>query len=265
MKLALLSDIHSNRQAFDACMAHARSLGAEQFALLGDLVGYGADPGYIVQQAMALAAASACVIGGNHDAMAAASEPPPALGPGLSVALGSLGLNWTRERLSEQQRAFLAALPLTARLPQDAGQAPCGLLVHASADAPARWRYVDSAAVAAQCLDAARRSDGVSHVFCGHVHQQSLYYRGADRGLLRFAPQPGVALAVPPRRQWLATVGSVGQPRDGDMRAMYALLDTDAWRLRFERVPYAFAEAAAAIRATRALPEMFALRLELGR
>ena len=55
MRIALLSDIHANRQALDACLAHARSQGAEQFALLGDLVGYGADPRYVVQQAMALA------------------------------------------------------------------------------------------------------------------------------------------------------------------------------------------------------------------
>jgi diadenosine tetraphosphatase ApaH/serine/threonine PP2A family protein phosphatase len=82
---------------------------------------------------------------------------------------------------------------------------------------------------------------------------------------MRFAPQPGVAIPVAPRRQWVATIGSVGQPRDGDPRAMYALLDTDAWRLRFERVPYDHAASAAAISATGALPADFAQRLEMGR
>lgn len=255
MKLALLSDIHSNRQAFDACMAHARGLGAQQFALLGDLVGYGADPGYVVRQAMALAAAGAWVIGGNHDAMAVADAPDT---PAAAGALGALGVGWTQDQLSPPERRFLAELPLTA-------QAAGVLLVHASADAPAQWRYVDNPVVAAQCLDAAVRDAGVSHVFCGHVHHQALYYRGADSALLRFAPRPGVPVPVPPHRQWVATVGSVGQPRDGDVRAMYALLDTDRWQLRFERVPYPFAEAAAAIRATGALPDLFASRLEVGR
>ncbi len=257
MKLALLSDIHSNRQAFDACMAHARQLGAEQFALLGDLVGYGADPGYVVRQAMALAASGALVIGGNHDAMAVAAMPP---GSGGTDKLGALGVHWTHEQLSPAERGFLAGLPLTAQVQ------PGVLLVHASADAPGKWRYVDNEAVAAQCLDAAERTAGASHVFCGHVHHQTLYFRGTGRRLMRFAPQAGVAIPVPTHRHWVATVGSVGQPRDGDMRAMYALLDTASWQLRFERVPYAFAEAAAAIRATGgALPEVFAARLEVGR
>ncbi len=255
MKLALLSDIHSNRQALDACMDHARAQGAQRFAWLGDLVGYGADPGYVVRQAMALVADGHCVIGGNHDALAV---HPPQPGDQAAGTVAAQGAGWTHGQLTPHERAFLAARPLVAEL----GGV---LLVHASADAPERWRYVDNEAVAQQCLDAATRRPGIRHVFCGHVHQQTLYYRGTGRGLMRFAPQPGVAIPVPPRRQWVATIGSVGQPRDGDPRAMYALLDTDAWLLRFERVPYDHATAAAAIRATGAMPDDFAQRLELGR
>lgn len=255
MKLALLSDIHSNRQALDACMAHARAQGAQRFAWLGDLVGYGADPGYVVRQAMALVADGHCVIGGNHDALAV---HPPLPGDQAAGTVAAQGAGWTHEQLTPHERAFLAARPLVAEV----GGV---LLVHASADAPERWRYVDNAAVAQQCLDAATQRPGIRHVFCGHVHQQTLYYRGTGRGLMRFTPQPGVAIPVPPRRHWVATIGSVGQPRDGDPRAMYALLDTDAWLLRFERVPYDHAAAAAAIRATGALPEYFAQRLEVGR
>ena len=114
-------------------------------------------------------------------------------------------------------------------------------------------------------LDAATQRPGIRHVFCGHVHRNTLYYRGTGRRLMRFTPQPGVAIPVPRHRQWVATIGSVGQPRDGDPRAMYALLDTDAWLLRFERVAYDHAAAAAAIRATGALPDHFAQRLEMGR
>ncbi len=255
MKLALLSDIHSNRQALDACMEHARAQGAQRFAWLGDLVGYGADPGYVVQQAMALVADGHCVIGGNHDALAV---HPPQPGDKAASSVAAHGAGWTHEHLTPHERAFLAARPLVAEV----GGV---LLVHASADAPERWRYVDNEAVAEQCLDAATQRPGIRHVFCGHVHKQTLYYRGTGRGLMRFAPQPAVAIPVAPRRQWVATIGSVGQPRDGDPRAMYALLDTEAWLLRFERVPYDHAAAAAAIRATGAMPDYFAQRLEVGR
>ena len=255
MKLALLSDIHSNRRALDACMEHARAQGSQRFAWLGDLVGYGADPGYVVQQAMALVADGHCVIGGNHDALAV--HPPPA-GDKAASSVAAHGAGWTHDQLTPPERAFLANLPLVAEV----GGV---LLVHASADAPERWRYVDNEAMAEQCLDAATQRPCIRHVFCGHVHQQTLYYRGTGRGLMRFAPQPGVAIPVAPRRQWVATIGSVGQPRDGDPRAMYALLDTEAWLLRFERVPYDHAAAAAAIRATGAMPDYFAQRLEVGR
>ena len=81
---------------------------------------------------------------------------------------------------------------------------------------------------------------------------------------MKFTPQAGVALPVPTHRQWLSTVGSVGQPRDGRPEAMYAMLDTDSWKLTFFRVPYDHYAAASAIRAA-GLPEFFAERLEKGR
>jgi len=255
MKIALLSDIHGNRQAFDACLAHARAQGAQHIALLGDLVGYGGEPRYIVQQAMALAAEGATVLCGNHDALAVL--PPAALGKSAQTG-ATQGAGWTHSQLSDAELEFLSDLPLTAVVDNV-------MLVHASADAPERWRYVDNEVVAGQCLDAALQHPGVRHVFCGHVHRQMLYYRGTGHGLMRFAPMPGVPVPVSPRRAWVATIGSVGQPRDGDTRAMYALIDTTQWQLRFERVPYHHAEAAAAVRATGALPESFAHRLETGR
>jgi diadenosine tetraphosphatase ApaH/serine/threonine PP2A family protein phosphatase len=100
-------------------------------------------------------------------------------------------------------------------------------------------------------------------VFGGHVHQQTLYYRGAGRALMRFEPTPGVALPLPRHRLWLATIGSVGQPRDGDPRAMYAIFDTDLAQLSFHRVAYDHPAAAAAIRRA-GLPEFFAERLGAG-
>ncbi len=250
MKLALLSDVHANLQAFEACLAHAEGQGAQRLALLGDFVGYGADPLPVVRRVMALQQAGALVVKGNHDAMAVA--PPQEV-----QAVGEASAGWTHQQLGAPELAFLDQLPLTA---QDGAV----LLVHASADQPEAWHYVYSHPAAERSLAAVAHLPEVRYVFGGHVHQQSLYYRGAGMGLMAFTPVPGVAVSVPRHRHWLATVGSVGQPRDGDPRAMYALLDTDRAMLTFHRVPYDHLAAAAAIREA-GLPEFFAKRLETGR
>ena len=253
MKLALISDIHANRQALQACLAHARQQGADQFAFLGDLVGYGADPAAVLDDIMALAAQGALVLRGNHDDMAL--NPPHAQGG--EATLGSQGAQWTHAQLGAAHREFLTHLPLT--LSHDGL-----LLVHASADRPESWRYVDGEGAAGRCLEQALAQQLGPHVLVGHVHHQILYYQGAGRGLMPFRPTPGVAVPVPRLRACVATVGSVGQPRDGDPRAMYAIFDMAAARLTFHRVPYDHAAAAQAIRQA-GLPEYFAHRLETGR
>jgi diadenosine tetraphosphatase ApaH/serine/threonine PP2A family protein phosphatase len=250
MKLAMLSDIHANIQALDACLAHARAQGAQQFALLGDFVGYGADPVAVVQRVQALAGQGALLVRGNHDELAV-MPPPQVKTDGDSTA------RWTHEQLDDSQRQFLRSLPLLC----EQGSV---LLVHASVERPELWRYVTNERAAAASLDAVV-SPAVRHVFGGHVHQQTLYYRGAgaQAGLMKFLPTPGIPIPLPGHRHWLATVGSVGQPRDGNPQAMYALLDTDALQLTFHRVAYDHGAAAAAIRLA-GLPAYFADRLELG-
>jgi diadenosine tetraphosphatase ApaH/serine/threonine PP2A family protein phosphatase len=250
MRLALLSDIHSNLQAFDACMTHARAQRAQRFAFLGDLVGYGADPVPVVERIMLLAKEGALVVKGNHDALAV--SPPQE-----TKTVGDSTAAWTHGQLSEEQRQWLDAQPLTHQI-------EATLLVHASADNPERWRYVYDQRAAAASLDAASAWPQVRYVFCGHVHVQTLYYRGAGDGLMLFTPQPGVAVPIPRHRQWLGTIGSVGQPRDGRPLAMYALLDTERAQITFHRVPYDHHAAAQAIRRA-GLPDYFADRLESGR
>ncbi len=250
MKLALLSDIHANLQALDACLQHAAQQGATRHAFLGDLVGYGGDPVPVLERIMALAEGGATVLLGNHDQMALS---PPA----QSDRLGEATSGWTHDQLGPTHRQFLSGLPLTARVES------C-LLVHASADAPEKWRYVEDERSAGASLEAATADPGVRYVFGGHVHQQTLYYKGSGRGLMAFAPTPGVPIPTPAHRQWIATVGSVGQPRDGQPTAMYALFDLAQARLSFHRVPYDHMAAAAAVRRA-GLPEYFAKRLEEGR
>ena len=250
MKLALLSDLHANLRALDACLAHARAAGATQFALLGDLVGYGPEPAAVLERVMALAAGGAVVLRGNHDD--AARQPPAGRQTAEDVSAA-----WTHEHLTPAHRAFLAGLPYT----ETAGDA---LLVHASAYEPQQWEYVDRPAMAGRCLLAAQQQWGLRRVFCGHVHEQLLYYRGADNRLMPFSPVTGVPVPMRAHRSWVALVGSVGQPRDGDPRAMYALFDAAQARLAFHRIAYDHAGTAAAVRAA-GLPEGFAQRLERGR
>jgi diadenosine tetraphosphatase ApaH/serine/threonine PP2A family protein phosphatase len=250
VKLALLSDVHANLLALQACLAHARAAGATRFALLGDHVGYGAEPDAVVDVVMALAAEGATLLRGNHDEAALTRPARRDTGEAISAA-------WTHDKLSEAQRGFLAQLPLEAT--EDGT-----LFVHASADAPERWHYVDRELLAARCLQAADQRHGARRVFCGHVHHQRLFYQGRGGSLMAFEPTGGTPMPLAAHRCWLATVGSVGQPRDGDPRAMYALLDAEQERLSFHRVAYDHIGAAAAIRRA-GLPEHFAQRLEAGR
>ena len=249
MKLALLSDLHANRQALEACLDDAGARGATQYAFLGDLVGYGGEPAAVLDRVMDMAARGAWVVRGNHDDAAIAPHA-------ASGRADQLGAAWTRTQLSATQRAFLAALPLTV-------QRDFMLLVHASAREPQRWDYVEDALGATASLDAASAA-GASHVFGGHVHEQRLFFQGAGRGAMGFEPTAGVAIPVPRHRRWLATIGSVGQPRDGRRDAMYALFDSASMRLTFLRVPYDHEAAGRAIRQA-GLPAFYAQRLALGR
>jgi len=254
MKYALLSDIHSNLHALEACLAHAKAQGAERMAVLGDLVGYGAFPAEVVARCQAIQAEGGIVLRGNHEELVQTHNVND-VSAGLS--LGGQTAPWTHDQLTPAQRFWLEILPLTAK--DDSV-----LFVHATADAPGRWRYVEDERTASLSLNAATQDPEVRYVFGGHVHHQSLYYRGTGRQLMRFAPSPGVAIPTPKHRHWIATVGSVGQPRDGQPRAMYATFDSSAAKLTFHRVAYDHMAAARCVREA-GLPAFFAERLETGR
>jgi predicted phosphodiesterase len=143
MKLALFADIHSNLEAMTACLAHARAMGAQSYAFLGDLIGYGADPVAVLDQIEQYAADGAVVVLGNHDEAVIGRSTDP-LNPNAQAALA-----WTQAQLGERQRAFLANLPLTVR-DDDI------LFVHASAVAPERWIYVTGPADAEDSITAAK-------------------------------------------------------------------------------------------------------------
>lgn len=244
MRTAVLADIHGNREALEACLAHARRQGVDGFAILGDIVGYGADPIACIDRVRELAAAGAPVVQGNHDAAA--------LG-GLWADMNDVAREatyWTRARLDTAEKEFLALLPLTATLGD-------WLLVHASAAEPAAWGYIDGERAARRSIDAAE----FPGTFCGHVHLPMFYFT-ASAGARSFSPRPGVPFSLP-RRRWLALVGSVGKPRDGNPAAAYVLADDQRRQLCYFRVPYDHRATARKIIAA-GLPEELASRLEQG-
>lgn len=248
MRIALFSDIHANRQAFEACLAAADAAGAEEYVVLGDIVGYGADPAWCVEQVQRLQQGGAVVIQGNHDAAVAA-----AITDSQMQSVAGRAVSWTRTQLDEAQRQWLGDLPLEC-IDEDR------YYVHADASAPARWLYVedhhDAGVHFAACT--ARLS------FCGHVHWPALYSQvPGEVRVNRFAPSTDYPLPLLPRRKWLTVLGSIGQPRDGDPSAAWCLLDTTRDELRFLRTPYDIEAAMAAIRAA-GLPESLAERLARG-
>jgi diadenosine tetraphosphatase ApaH/serine/threonine PP2A family protein phosphatase len=246
MKLALFADIHSNLEAITACIAHANALGADRYAFLGDLVGYGADPVAVLDLIEQHAAQGAVVVLGNHDA-AALGRPDDTLNANARRAIA-----WTQAQLGAKQRAFLAGLPLVVRDDNI-------LFVHASAAAPEQWIYVTSLAEAEESI----RAGNAGYIFSGHVHEQKLYYMGAGGRPMPFRPVPGTPIPTGKHRQWLAIVGSAGQPRDRINKACYALADFERARLTFFRVPYDHDFAAQKVRSA-GLPDRLARRLVRG-
>ena len=245
MLTALFADIHSNLAALEACLRHARERGAERFVFLGDLVGYGPNPAAVIDTIAAME--GAVVVKGNHD-HAIEVEPKVRDLNDLAYAV----IEWTRGALSAEQRRFLSALPLIVREAE-----VC--FVHSSANRPERWEYIEDGAAAQRSLEAA----GTPYVFSGHIHDQTLYFRTPAGKTASFRPTPGSPVPMPRRRGWLAIVGSVGQPRDGNPEAAYALFDDASEVMTFFRIPYDHLATARQIRAV-GLPAVLAERIVRG-
>jgi diadenosine tetraphosphatase ApaH/serine/threonine PP2A family protein phosphatase len=246
MRTALLADLHANAQALDAALAAIGKAGVQRIAVLGDLIGYGGDPGVVVDRVMALAAQGAVVVKGNHDDL----DADPDKEMHLAAAEAA---KWSHAQLTPAQAAFLRALPLSVR---EADR----LYVHADASAPAQWRYVMSPEAAARSLAAT----DARLVFCGHVHTPMVYMQRSGGQAAPFTPAPGKACALLQHRRWHVVLGSVGQPRNRDPAAAFAIFDDVTNEVTFHRAAYDIAAAARRIRAA-GLPDILAARLFEGR
>jgi predicted phosphodiesterase len=242
VQVAVVSDIHGNRQAFEAVLDAIGSSDCEELWCLGDLVGYGADPDACV--ALASEHAAIC-LAGNHDLGVRGGLPLDDFSRGAAIAV-----EWTQRTITDDTRAYLEQLePLN--LDEKAG------LYHASPRDPI-WEYVLSPLQADLCLDAQR------HRVCliGHSHVALSFCReegAAATGQTRHSDE-SLELA---NGEWLINPGSVGQPRDGDPRAAWLELDTNSWTMTFRRTEYDIGAAANAILAAR-LPASLAERLAYG-
>lgn len=246
MKIAVITDLHANREAVQAVLDHAAAQGAQLHAFVGDFVGYGADPAWVVDRVRERVAQGAIAVMGNHDA-AVAQGPTRTMRAEARVVV-----DWTRERLDAEQLDFLARLPFV----HERGDQ---LYVHANAFDPPAWAYIEGKSEAVRSLQATTRRI----TFCGHMHEPMLFHLSAAGQSGSFVPLPGEAIPLLASRRWLVIPGSAGQPRDGNPAACYALYDEDEARLTYWRVPYDHEAAMAKIRAA-GLPQSLAARLADG-
>jgi diadenosine tetraphosphatase ApaH/serine/threonine PP2A family protein phosphatase len=246
MLVAFLTDIHSNREALQECLNHASSFGVERYVFLGDYVGYGADPNWVVDKVQEYVSKGASAILGNHDAAVSNLHD-------RMTETADIAIQWTRKVLGPTQKQFLKNLPLKI-------EEGSRLYVHANAHSPESWGYISNAASARQSFDATSHR----YIFCGHIHVPQLYRMTATSKVVEFTPVSGSPISLSPMWRWLAVIGSVGQPRDWVPAASYTLLDDVTNTITYVRVPYDAETAAQKIRAA-GLPDILSLRLLRGR
>lgn len=245
MRIALMADIHANRRALEACLDHAHAQGVDRLVFLGDYVGYGPEPSETLERIMVETAQGALAVAGNHDQ--AVAEIRESMTSDAETAMA-----WTRGQLGPGAREFLASLPMRF---EDGPR----LYVHASPQTYPAWIYVNDGPAAKRALEASRAQT----VFCGHTHVAALHGITATGQLVSFQPVPSVPVPLPRHRRWLTVVGAVGQSRDGDPAAAYAVLDTERAEVTHFRVPYDWEAAAMAVLRA-GLPPALADRLRTG-
>lgn len=232
MRLAIISDIHSNLQALTTAFGLIAIEGVDEIVCLGDVVGYGANPNECIDL---VRNRCSVVLLGNHDNAAVDPEAAESF-----TERARRAIYWTREQLTDENMDFLEALPYVETRKE-------ALFVHASPCHPEWWEYVLTASDAHACFDCFEQS----LCFLGHTHTPVLYSPAGRRtGIVR-------------DERYIINVGSIGQPRDGNPDLSFGILDTERWEYRNIRAPYDIKEAAERILKA-GLPRALADRLFAG-
>ncbi len=216
MKIAVISDIHANLEAFKAVIADAQGQNVDRFLCLGDIVGYGPDPGACVDLVQSLDCA---IVRGNHDHDAANDRELDNLND-----IAKTSLQWTRGQLSAEHKEWLGNLPFTKRVGRFA-------ISHATPHRPNLFTYVTNLAEAQACLD----EQSAPLCFIGHTHVPGVFVSKDEVA----REIQGQSVAIDFDAKTLVNVGSVGQPRDGDPRACYVIYDVNEQSVNFRRIKYA--------------------------
>lgn len=216
MRIAIVSDVHANLQAWNAVLFDIRSHRVDQIVCLGDIVGYGPNPAEVLQSVHSTVN---LLVLGNHDAVVAGK-----LSDELFNEKAQTLVRWTRAHVNEQAVRFLESLPLSL----DTGEFRCA---HGDLSDPAAYHYV------IEPNDALASWETVDHqlLFVGHTHKPGIYLMGPSETPHIIEPRD---FRLEPNKRYLVNAGSVGHPRDGDPRACYCIYDTQKESLYWRRIPY---------------------------
>ncbi len=240
MKYAILGDIHANLEALRAVLADAETQQVTHYACTGDMVGYNADPKACLQLIRRL---GCMVVQGNHDYYAACNESME-----LFTPMAQKSIHWTRKQLSPFDRKYLRQLPMILDVENFT-------LVHSSLNNPRLWSYIFKRKAAAAHF----RNQFSQVCFFGHTHVPLAFVKDGTISTGFYE-----TLRVRPGAQYLVNVGSVGQPRDRNPQAAYAIYDLEEQTISMRRVEYDIETTQRKVRAA-GLPFRNALRLENGR
>ena len=242
MRFCIFGDIHANLEALQAVMADAEKNQCTHYVCLGDIVGYNANPKECLDFVRKL---DCPVVKGNHDEMASRESDA-----GGFNALAEEAISWTRAQLSHEDKEWLLEMKMVRQVRDFT-------IVHATLDTPTKWGYVFNQ------LDAAA-SFNYQHTqlcFYGHTHSPRAYVREQDRTVRSVTFEK---LRIEVGKKYFLNVGSVGQPRDGNWHASYAIFHADKGYVELRRLEYDIRTAQDKILAT-GLPQRLAERLALGK
>lgn len=246
MRLAVFADIHGNLEALEAFLHHVSTQRVDRYVCLGDVVGYGANPGECIAKVRSLPKSN--FILGNHDAAAVWLSSPYTMSK-----MASKAILWTIDQLSDEQAGFLKNLKETLTM---------GDMVfsHANPYNPRAWRYVTTRKYAGRCFSGTREK----LLFVGHTHEPMVITKRNPIKITFEPPERNGPIPVDSKKRQIFNCGSIGQPRDGIPLASYLIYDTGHEEMEFHRVPYNHSQAAEKIR-TAGLPPYLADRLSRGR